>query len=49
MLIHSNRGNWKDLAIKMTTDTRFNETGVSNFNITEIEEYKQLTGNYPKY
>lgn len=49
MLIHSNRGNWKDLAIKMTTDTRFIETGVSNFNITEIEEYKQLTGNYPKY
>lgn len=49
MLIHSSRGNWKDLAVKMNNDKRFNSIGVSNFDINELKEYKQLIGNYPEY
>lgn len=49
MLIHSSRGNWQELANKLKTDTRFKEIGVSNFNISEIEEFKTIVGYYPKY
>lgn len=49
MLIHSSRGNWQDLAVRMNKDTRFKETGVSNFNVEEIEQYKNLVGHYPQY
>lgn len=49
MLIHSSRGNWQDLAVKMEKDNRFIKTGVSNFSLDEIEEYKNLIGHYPYY
>ena len=49
MLIHSNRGDWYELAKKLVTDTRFKEIGVSNFNIDDIQKFKQITGQYPKY
>lgn len=49
MLIHSSRGNWKNLAKKIVNDTRFKEVGVSNFNVDEIKEFIQLTGYKPKY
>ena len=49
MLIHSSRGNWRPLAQKIESDDRFIEKGVSNFNISELEEYKMLIGHYPAY
>lgn len=49
MLIHSNRGNWQDLAVRIENDDRFIRTGVSNFSLDEIEEYKNLIGHYPFY
>lgn len=49
MLIHSSRGNWQELAEKLKDDNRFEEIGVSNFNIDEILEYKTIVGDYPKY
>lgn len=49
MLIHSNRGNWQDLAVRMEKDERFIHTGVSNFTLDEIEEYNKLIGHYPEY
>lgn len=49
MLIHSSRGNWQDLAVRMEKDDRFIKTGVSNFSLDEIEEYKNLVGHYPYY
>ena len=49
MLIHSSRGDWKPLAQKLESDSRFSEVGVSNFNVTELEEYKKLIGHYPAY
>lgn len=49
MLIHSNRGNWQSLLKKMKNDKRFKEIGVSNFNIQEILEYKEIVGEFPKY
>lgn len=49
MLIHSDRGDWTELALKMKDDKRFKEVGVSNFSITDIERYKEVVGNYPAY
>ena len=49
MLIHSSRGDWKPLAKRINEDKRFLEVGVSNFNVEELEEYKQLIGKYPAY
>lgn len=49
MLIHSNRGNWQDLVVKMQNDKRFKEVGVSNFTVKDIEEYKLIAGKYPAY
>ena len=49
MLIHSSRGDWQPLAQKIESDSRFIEKGVSNFNVTELEEYKKLIGHYPAY
>lgn len=49
MLIHSNRGDWEQVAVKMSTDTRFKEVGVSNFTKDDIIKYKELVGFYPKY
>lgn len=49
MLIHSNRGNWQKVAKLMSTDDRFIKKGVSNFTINDIEEYKNITGEYPSY
>lgn len=49
MLIHSSRGNWQELAKQIIKDNRYKEVGVSNFNITEIEEFIALTGQVPKY
>lgn len=49
MLIHSPRGNWQRLLKRMMTDCRFTEIGVSNFNIEQLKEAKEILGNYPKY
>ena len=49
MLIHSNRGNWQNVALKMKEDNRFKEIGVSNFTKKDIIEYKNLLGFYPVY
>lgn len=49
MLIHSNRGDWTKLALKMKDDKRFKKIGVSNFNIDDIKKYKEIVGNYPAY
>ena len=49
MLIHSSRGDWKPLAQRIEYDSRFKEVGVSNFNINELKEYKQLIGHFPTY
>lgn len=49
MLIHSNRGNWKRLALKMKDDTRFMHIGVSNFNVNDILEYERVVGHLPEY
>lgn len=49
MLIHSSRGNWQELANTMKYDSRFLEIGVSNFNINEIKQFKEIVGYYPKY
>lgn len=50
MLIHNPRSEqWKELAVKMLADERLKEIGVSNFNIDQLIEYKQLMGSYPAY
>lgn len=49
MLIHSNRGDWTKLALKMKNDKRFKKIGVSNFNVDDIKKYKKIVGNYPAY
>lgn len=49
MLIHSNRGNWKRLVLKMKDDTRFKHLGVSNFTIDDMLEYEQIVGRLPEY
>ena len=49
MLIHSNRGDWTKLALKMKDDKRFKKIGVSNFNVDDIKKYKEIVGNYPAY
>lgn len=49
MLIHSNRGDWTELAKKINEDTRFKEVGVSNFNKEDIIKYKEIIGKYPAY
>ena len=49
MLIHNNRGNWYDLAVKLNEDNRFLEVGVSNFNIQDLLKYKELIHEFPKY
>lgn len=49
MLIHSNRGDWTKLALKMKDDKRFKKIGVSNFNVDDIKKYKKIVGNYPAY
>lgn len=49
MLIHNPRAPWHDLAKRLESDPRFEEVGVSNFDVKLIEEYKQVTGNYPAY
>lgn len=49
MLIHSDRGNWQPLAKRMSSDNRFKQIGVSNFTFDEIEEFKEITGQYPSY
>lgn len=49
MLIHSNRGDWQELAKIMCHDKRFGHVGVSNFNTFDLEQYKRITGIYPEY
>ena len=49
MLIHSNRGDWAKLALKMKDDKRFKKVGVSNFNVNDIKKYKEVVGSYPAY
>lgn len=49
MLIHSDRGDWTKLALKMKDDKRFKEIGVSNFNVDDIKKYKEVVGSYPAY
>lgn len=49
MLIHSDRGDWTKLALKMKDDTRFKQIGVSNFNVDDIKKYKEIVGSYPAY
>lgn len=49
MLIHSDRGDWTKLALKMKDDTRFKQIGVSNFNVDDIKKYKEIVGRYPAY
>lgn len=49
MLIHNPRSDWHDLAIKMNKDERFVEVGVSNFNISQLNEYREVIGRYPLY
>lgn len=49
MLIHSNRGDWIELAKKINEDTRFKEVGVSNFTKEDIEKYKEVIGKFPAY
>lgn len=49
MLIHSSRGNWQDLAVRMENDSRLLKTGVSNFSLDEIKEYRDLVGHWPHY
>lgn len=49
MLIHNARSDWKDLAVKLNNDRRIGHVGVSNFSISDIEEYKSLIGKYPEY
>ena len=49
MLIHSNRGDWTELAKKMNEDTRFKEVGVSNFTKEDIIKYKEVIGKFPAY
>lgn len=50
MLIHNPRSDsWKNLADKMSKDERFLSIGVSNFNIDQIIEYKDIIGEYPEY
>lgn len=49
MLIHNSRSDWKELAKKLESDDRVVESGVSNFTIEQIKEYKDLMGYYPRY
>lgn len=49
MLIHSNRGNWQQLAAKIKDDKRFKHLGVSNFMIDDILEYEKIVGRLPEY
>lgn len=49
MLIHSNRGDWKRLALKIKDDVRFKHIGVSNFNINDMLEYRNIVGYLPEY
>lgn len=49
MLIHSNRGDWIDLAKKINRDERFKEVGVSNFTKEDIIKYKEEIGSFPAY
>lgn len=49
MLIHSNRGEWIDLAKRINEDNRFIEVGVSNFTKEDILKYKEVVGKFPAY
>lgn len=49
MLIHNPRSDWKDLALRLESDDRVIESGVSNFTIDDIKKYKDIVGHYPKY
>lgn len=49
MLIHSNRGDWTELAKKINEDDRFIEVGVSNFTKEDILKYKEVIGKFPAY
>jgi diketogulonate reductase-like aldo/keto reductase len=49
MLIHNARSDWSDLAKMLESDKRFKHTGVSNFNVSQLEEYNNLLGHYPEY
>lgn len=53
MLIHNSRSDkWKELAKLMESDKSkglYDHTGVSNFSVSQIEEYHKLIGHYPEY
>ena len=49
MLIHSNRGQWTELAKKIINDKRFKHVGVSNFTKEDIIKYYEVTGKLPEY
>lgn len=47
MLIHSDRGSWKQLAERLIKDDRFVHKGVSNFSKEDLIKYKEITGEWP--